>query len=334
LEYRSRRDEPITVAMLTLFVPGCTSAWDYTLDTLGRFYERVQTLPSESSQAPVLPANSIARLAAAEVPAEAQELIGSYLQDATMLGERTASMHLALASEPDDPNFRPEPLTPNSQRGLFQSMRNLTRQNLQLLSQRLKSLPPEAQVQAQKVLDLEAALLQKYRAIYEVRIDAVRIRIHGDYHLGQILHTGKEFLIIDFEGEPSIPLSERCLKRSTFYDVAGMMLSFHYAAQVALLKQAEHGSLQESQMKSAASWARYWSAWVGARFVKAYLDSSRSAPYIPSSEAGLHILLEAALLRNAIYEVGFELNNRPDWVRIPLLAILELMSTVENTKAT
>jgi maltose alpha-D-glucosyltransferase / alpha-amylase len=326
LEYRSLKDEPMTVAILHTFVPGCTSAWDYTLDTLGRFYERVQTLPAQRNQPPALPAVSIAQLAAAELPPAAGEMIGSYLQDARLLGERTALMHLTLASETDDPSFRPEPWTPHAQRGLFQSMRNLTRQNFQLLNQRLKSLPPETQAQAQQVLALEAELLQRFRKVYEGRIDAVRIRNHGDYHLGQILHTGKDFLIIDFEGEPAIPLSERSLKRSPLQDVAGLILSFHYAAQVALLKQTEHGSMQEGQMKAAAAWARYWSKWVSATFVKAYLESSHSAPYLPATEDGLHILLEAALVRNTVYELGYELNNRPDWVKIPLQAFLELMN--------
>jgi len=330
LEYRGLKDEPVTVGILISFVPGCKSAWEYTLDTLGRFYERVQTLPAQSSQAPALPTTSIDRLAAAELPEVAGEMIGSYLQDARMLGERTAAMHLMLASDTDDPNFRPEPWTPHAQRGLFQSMRNLTRQNFQLLNLRLKGLPPETQVQAQQVLALEAGLLQRFRKVYEGRIDAVRIRNHGDYHLGQVLHTGKEFLIIDFEGEPSIPISERRLKRSPLNDVAGMTHSFHYAAQAALRKQTEHGSLQEGQMKAAASWARYWSGWVAATFIKAYLNGCGSAPFIPGSEDGLHILLDAELLRNAVYEVGYELNNRPDWVKIPLQAILELMNQEGN----
>jgi maltose alpha-D-glucosyltransferase/alpha-amylase len=330
LEYRSK-DEPITVALLSSFVPGCKSAWEYTLDTLGRFYERIQTLPGPSSQAPGLPAIPVVQLAAMELPEEAEEMIGFFLQDARLLGERTALMHLTLASETDDPNFRPEPWTPHAQRGLFQSMRNLTQQNFQLLSQRLKGLPPEVQVQAQQVLDLEPSLLQRCRKVYEEPLDAVRIRTHGDYHLGQILHTGKDFLIIDFEGEPAIPLSERRLKRSPLQDVAGMVLSFHYAAQVALLKQSEHGSLQEGQMKAAAGWARYWSKWVGATFIKAYLKASSGAAYIPANEANLNVLLEALLLRSAVYEIGYELNNRPDWVKIPFQAILELMNQEGRT---
>ena len=226
------------------------------------------------------------QLAATELPEEAEEMIGSYLQDARMLGERTALMHLTLSSEMDEPNFRPEPWTPHAQRGIFQSMRNLTRQNFQLLNQRLKSLPSAVQAQAQLVLALETALLQRFRRVYEGRIDAVRIRNHGDYHLGQILHTGKEFLIIDFEGEPAIPLSERRLKRSPLQDAAGMILSFHYAAQVALLKQAEHGSLQEGQMKAATSWARYWSWWVSAAFHQGVPGKLRVGAVPPGRRGG------------------------------------------------
>ncbi len=325
LEYQLPQEEPITVALLTSFVPGCKSAWDYTLDTLGRFYERVQTLAAPGNQPPALPSNSVVKLSAMELPPEAGEMIGSYQQDVRMLGERTAALHLVLTSETEDPNFRPEPWTPHSQRGVYQSMRNLTRQNFQLLNQRLPSLAPAVQAQAQQVLGLEGAMLQQFRRICEGRIDAVRIRNHGDYHLGQILHTGKEFLIIDFEGEPAIALSERRLKRSPLSDVAGMILSFHYAAYAALLQQTEHGSMQEGQMKTAAAWGRYWSAWTSAAFLKAYLESSRTAPYLPSNDADLRILLEAALLRSAVYEVGYELNNRPDWVNIPLEGIMELL---------
>jgi maltose alpha-D-glucosyltransferase/alpha-amylase len=326
LEYHGPgQDEPVTVGILSAFVPDCKTAWDYTLDTLSRFYERVQTLPSQKNLAPPPPSASVVRLAAMEIPPEVSEMLGSYAQDAATLGERTAAMHLALASAPDDPDFRPEALTTNAQRGLFQSLRNLTRQNLQLLSARLKTLPLPAQAQAEQVLGLADTLNQQFRRLYETRLEAARIRIHGDYHLGQILHTGKDFLIIDFEGEPAIPLSERRLKRSPLYDVAGMILSFHYAAYAALLKETEHGSLQEGQMKAAVSWERYWASWVSAIFLRAYLKSSHNAPYLPPTEPELRILLETALLRDAIYELGYELNNRPDWVKIPIQAILELV---------
>ncbi len=326
LEYHNRAGEPITAAVLSSFVPGCKSAWEYTVDTLGRFFERVQTLPAENSQAPALPAMSIIKLAATAPPAPAAEFIGSYLQDARLLGERTAAMHLALAGDSDDPAFRPEPWTPHAQRALFQSMRNLARQNLQLLHQRLDSLPPDIQDQARQVLGMEADIFRRFRKLYEQRIEAARIRTHGDYHLGQVLHTGKDFLIIDFEGEPGIALSERRLKRSPLRDVAGMIRSFHYAAHTALSKQTESGTLHPGLMSAAPAWARYWSWWVSAAFLTAYLASSASARYLPRKESDLQTMMDAELLRRAIYELGYELNNRPAAVGIAFQGILELMN--------
>jgi len=325
LEYRVGKNEPGTVAVLASFVPKCKDAWEYTIDTLGKFYERVQTLPAEKRQ-PTVPVASLTRLAAAPLPEPARELIDTYLESARLLGDRTAALHLALARENSDRNFTPEPFTPHAQRGLFQSMRNLTRQNLQLLGRQLKNLPPDIQPQAQQVLALEAEILKRLRRIYERSLDAVRIRHHGDYHLGQVLHTGKDFLIIDFEGEPSLAISERRLKRSPLRDVAGMIRSFHYAAHAALLKQSERGTLPAGQMAAMISWGRFWARWVSAVFYKSYRQTAGPAPFLPAKEADLQLMMDIYLLRKSVYELGYELNNRPGWVRIPIQGILELLN--------
>jgi maltose alpha-D-glucosyltransferase/alpha-amylase len=325
LEYRARNGDLSTVAILTSFVPGCKSAWEYTLDTLSQFYERAQTLPVETNPALPLPAAALSPLAISELPKPVPELIGTYLESARLLGERTAALHLALAAETDDRNFIPEVFTPHAQRGLFQSMRNLTRQNLRLLGQHSKSLAPELQAKAQQVLALESEILQQFRAVYQRRIEAVRIRHHGDYHLGQVLYTGKDFLIIDFEGEPAVALSERRLKRCPLRDVAGMIESFHYAAHAALLQQLQRGALQPAQLTAMASWERFWSSWVSAVFYAAYRKTAGPAPFLPANEADVQVLMDAYLLQKAIYELGFELNSRPDWVEIPIQRILDLM---------
>jgi maltose alpha-D-glucosyltransferase/alpha-amylase len=333
LEYRAGRDEPRTVAILSSFVPKAKDAWEYTLDALGKFYERIQTLPPEQRQPPVLPADMM-KLAAIELSEPVKNLLGTYIESARLLGERTAAMHLALAPETEERGFIPEPFTPHAQRGLFQSMRNLTRQNFQLLNRRLKTLPSETQSLAQQVLALEPEILKKLRQIYERRLDAVRIRQHGDYHLGQVLYTGKDFLIIDFEGEPAIPISERRLKRSPLQDVAGMLRSFHYAAHAALLKHIERGTPVEGQLPQMILWARFWAHRVGAVFFKAYLETAGAAPFLPPTESDLQMMTEVFLLRKAIYELGYELNNRPDWVAIPLQGILELVSEQTAAAAT
>jgi maltose alpha-D-glucosyltransferase/alpha-amylase len=281
-------------------------------------------LPAEVVNALPMPPASISNFTTGELPKQVEELIGTYIDSARQLGERTAHLHLALSSESEDHAFAPEPFTPHGQRGLFQSMRNLLRRNFQLLSRQLDSLPPEVQSLARQVLASEAAITKRLRAIYTTRLNAIRIRHHGDYHLGNVLYTGKEFLISDFEGEPGLPLSERRLKHSPLHDVAGMIRSFEYAARVALEKQVKRGALQPDQLKTAEVWARFWFKWVSSIFYHSYLQTAGSAAFLPASQSDLQILLDTSLLRKVIYEIGCELNSRPDWIKIPLEGILEL----------
>jgi maltose alpha-D-glucosyltransferase/alpha-amylase len=327
LEYQAAAggEEPMTVAVLSSFLPKCRDAWEFTLDTLGRFYERVESLPQEQRLAKV-PAIPLDKLASGGPPPDAVDMVGSYIESARMLGQRTAAMHVALTAETMDKRFAPEPFTPHFQRGLFQSLRNLTRQNFQLLAKRLKTLPPDVQALADKVITLEPDILKRFSAIYSRRIDAWRTRQHGDYHLGQVLYDGKEFWIIDFEGEPSLSISERRLKRPPMGDVAGMIRSFHYAAQAALLKEIESGGAAPAQTDVLTSWSQFWARHVSAIFYHAYLDAAKNASFLPHKEEDVHLLTNIFLLRKAIYELGYELNMRPTWVKIPLLGILELMA--------
>jgi len=265
-------------------------------------------------------------------PEPVDSLIGPYLESARLLGQRTGELHVALASSVDDPSFVPEPITPFYQRSLHQSMRNLASQALQMLRRRLRHLPDEAQEQAQRVLDSEEAILKRIRAVVALKITGTRIRCHGDYHLGQVLYTGKDFVIIDFEGEPARPLSERRIKRSPFRDVAGLLRSFHYAAYFALFARDRGGPVRPEDIATLEPWARIWYIWVSATFLKAYLDSTSGVPFLPEARDELEVMLDASLLEKAIYELGYELNNRPDWVRIPLVGILDLLS-LEPTHA-
>jgi len=327
MEYGGRVGEPITFATLSSFVPNSKNAWDYTLDALGRFYERVQARHAENhdAAAPAVP-GGIVKLSKADPTPVAKDMIGSYLDIAQVLGERTAALHLELASEVEDANFIPEPFTANHQRGLFQSMRNETRHSLQLLGQHLGRLPENIQGLAKRVLASEPEILKQFRAIYQRPIAALRTRYHGDYHLGQVLYDGKEFWIIDFEGEPARPVSERRLKHSPLRDVADMVHSFHYAAYASLLKQIESGALAPARMRSVIGWARFWSRWVSAVFFKAYRQSASRGAFLPASEDDLNIVMDTFLLRKAVYEIGYELNHRPEWILIPIQNVLDLLN--------
>jgi maltose alpha-D-glucosyltransferase/alpha-amylase len=149
-------------------------------------------------------------------------------------------------------------------------------------------------------------------------------RIHGDYHLGQVLYTGNDFVIIDFEGEPARSLEERRKKRSPLQDVAGMLRSFHYAAYAPLLQQADAHKTIDEKLQALGNWGHYWQKWVSAAFLKAYLDLVGNCPIIPGRRDELALMLDAYVLDKAIYELGYELNNRPSWLRIPLGGIAQL----------
>jgi maltose alpha-D-glucosyltransferase/alpha-amylase len=323
IEYRAADGSQTSLAILSAFVPNCKDAWDFTLDALGRYFERVGSL-SEELRPPPGDAH-VLDLAGAELPPVVPERLGTYVEAARLLGERTAALHVCLASEEEDKDFAPEPFNPFYQRALFQSMRNQAVQTLALLRKRLKTLPEALRPQAERVAALEPDLLQRLRAVADTRISALRLRIHGDFHLGQLLHTGKDFLIIDFEGEPARSLSERRLKRTPLRDVAGLLRSFHYAAYAALFTQVEQGVMSAEQCAALDPWARFWVRWVSVITLKAYLAGAQPGGFLPRTAAELKVLLDAHLLHKAMYELGYELNHRPAWLRIPLQGVLQLV---------
>ena len=324
LEYRTDRDETITLAVLNEFIHGTKDGWEYTLDALGRYYVRVLSLQPSLSNPPRIE-DSILSLAARELPQHVTEILGTYLESARLLGQRTAELHTVLASESENKELVPEPFTAHYQRSLYRSMRNHAQQNLQLLRRRLQDLPESASQTAQKVLASEDQILKRLRRVCEQPISTLRIRCHGDFHLGQVLSTGKDFVIIDFEGEPARSLAERRLKRSPLRDVAGMLRSFHYAAHAGLLRQIQRGSVSSAKLDTFQGWARFWQLWVSVGFLKAYLTAADNAPFLPKSALELKALLNAFLVEKALYELGYELNHRPDWVNIPLQGILQLL---------
>ena len=327
---RDRRSEPMTLGLLQRYVANEGDAWSYTQDVLSQFYEHVLSQPAESTRegipAPPRSTLSMVNGTAEDYPDDAYETIGSYLQSAELLGQRTAELHLALAARHDDPSFAPEAINRFAQRSIYQSIRSSTRRAIQLLAPRIDALPRALQPQAQRVLRAEDDLLSRLRSVLDRQVEARRIRTHGDYHLGQVLYTGKDFVILDFEGEPARPLGERRLKRSPLRDVAGMLRSFHYAAHASLFSLEASGILQSSDRPSLEPWARFWTHWVCVAFLKAYRTSIAAEPrLIPDDADTLHTLLDAYLLEKATYELTYELNNRPDWIQIPLQGIADLL---------
>ncbi|MDQ3280703.1 MAG: maltose alpha-D-glucosyltransferase [Acidobacteriota bacterium] len=322
LEYQDdRTGTATTVGILQGYTPNSGDAWSYTLDSIGRYYDRLLSDPAMVERIEkATPKESIFALAQGPVPDVARETIASYLADAELLGRRTAQLHLALASRDDDRAFAPEAFTPHYQRSIYQYMRTQIVQTFQVIRRGAKDHP-----EFNELLEREQELHQQIREVLNGKLDAHRIRVHGDYHLGQVLYTGNDFVIIDFEGEPARPLSERRLKRGGLRDVAGMLRSFHYAPYAVVFGAAPGSYVREEDMARLEIGARFWYKWVAASFLRAYLDETGKGSHLPSTSEGIETLLNSYLMEKALYEIVYELNNRPDWVKIPLRGLLDLL---------
>jgi maltose alpha-D-glucosyltransferase/alpha-amylase len=330
LEYHALATrERTTLAVLNGYVPNQGDAWRFTLDEVERYFEHALIRRREVGEV-ALPPQSVLELTDETPPEDAQALLGSYLEVARLLGTRTGELHLALAANRGNPEFIPEPFTSLYQRSLYQSLRNLATRSFQTLDENLYRLPKAALPLGERVLAAQARVLRIFRTVMDRRISALRIRCHGDYHLGQVLYTGKDYVITDFEGEPARPLSERRIKRSPLRDVAGMLRSFHYAAQTTLATRVAGTLAKEEDLPALEPWARYWQLWASSAFLKAYLKTAATGGFLPRSREELAALLDAYTLEKAIYELGYELNNRPDWVVIPLEGILQILASTPD----
>ncbi len=325
IEYRPRDRRQFSMGILQEYVPNEGDAWRHTLDALSQYFDRaIMRQPSDPGGPPRGKA-LVDLLFDPGMPAPATDLIGPYYEHVKLLGRRTAELHVALASESEDPDFAPEPFSLLYQRSLYQSMRNHAGQMFLLLRKRLKTLSGDVLNDALKVVDREQQIMTRFRSVVSRKIAAKRTRNHGDFHLGQVLYTGKDYVIIDFEGEPARPLTERRIKRSAVRDVAGMLRSFHYAAYTSLFGHLGSANVRPEDMAALEPWARLWNVWVGSAFLKSYLEHAAPAGFLPANGEELKILLNVYLLEKALYELGYELNNRPDWLRIPLLGVLQLL---------
>lgn len=311
--------EQAAFALVQGFVPNQGDAWTHMSDALALIFEQVAARREDLVRPP---GGEHPLDLSDEEFEEAHGLMGLTLIETSLLGQRTGEMHLALASAPDDPVFAPEPLSTLYQRSLYQSMRSSIRTNFGLLRRRRSRLSPADGELADLVLAREPELLHDLRAITTEKIDCMRIRIHGDYHLGQVLFTGNDFVVIDFEGEPQRPLSERRIKRLPLRDVAGMLRSYQYTTSMALRVAMEAGVEEPDHAAALAEWADAINRWLAAAFLRGYLGTVEGTQLVPTGKRHLRWLLDALWLDKAAYELGYELNNRPDWVEIPLRGLL------------
>jgi maltose alpha-D-glucosyltransferase/alpha-amylase len=325
----SENSEPISVAMLQGLVENEGDGWQWTLDELSRYYESAvtSTPPHDTGKLPSF-LDPLERETETEAHTIASEHAGLYLDAAALLGRRTAEMHLALATPTDDTAFSAEPFSPSDLEADATRVDAQIVRTLDALKHGMSQLTDDATVDS-------AALLLSRRIDLFARANIItasppgksgqRIRIHGDYHLGQVLRSRGDYVILDFEGEPARSLVERRAKQSPLKDVAGMLRSFSYAAYAGLNAFTQRRPPNnETDARHLEAWARLWQNSVSTEFLHAYRQTISANPNLIPQPPQAHILLNAYLLEKALYELLYEINNRPAWVRIPLAGILAL----------
>jgi maltose alpha-D-glucosyltransferase/alpha-amylase len=302
LELQREDDEPLTLGILWEYVPNEGTAWEHALSEFGRYFERVLTPGTETQpEAAVLEPVPMWTLVEHPPAAPLTGLIGAYLGTAERIGERTANLHHVLASDAESPAFAPEPLTPYYQRGLYQSMRSAVRLTFRSLRKRLRDPDHPLRGPAEQVLGAESEILRRQQAVRSEPIAARRIRCHGQYRLGKLLFTGRDFVIIDFHGDPALPLGERRIKRSPLRDIASMICSFHQVARCGLLNELAGIGEQRGDVAALSRWAESWSAACAAAFLRRYLMHIRHLPLLPSDPQQLRRVLDAFLLDTAVH---------------------------------
>ncbi len=322
-----RTDDGTTLAFLQVFAPNEGDGWGWTLEELSRYFESVANCPPPSS------VGKPAELGAPnEIPAEAREHAGIYLEAAQLLGRRTGELHVALATPTDNQAFSAERFTMHELAGEHERIVAQAEAALETLASGMERVPAELREDASKLLQARSSLDRLLEGLDgDPARFGQRIRIHGDYHLGQTLRSRSDFLLVDFEGEPARTLEERRQKQSPLRDVAGMLRSFSYAAQSALQRATQR---RPDTLDTLRPWATLWENASSAAFLEGYAEAVKAKAELMPQHVEGRALLSSLLLEKAFYELMYELNNRPAWLSIPLTGLLLLLQSADKAKDT
>ncbi|HEX8663284.1 MAG TPA: maltose alpha-D-glucosyltransferase [Beijerinckiaceae bacterium] len=303
VEHVAKDGAPTALAVLQQFVRNQGDAWGFTLDSLKRELDTLMLLPES------------------EAPA-AEDAFATYLPYAEVLGRRTAELHRAFAMPTDDPAFRVEPLTTDDVHAVADDARAWSERAFRAMERLSASAPEGARAAISALVPRSDECLALIDALSVEPTGASKTRIHGDYHLGQVLIVENDVMIVDFEGEPSRPADERRAKASPLRDVAGMLRSFAYAAEtVARDMRARFGEAAPRVTAATAAWRRT----VEATFLAAYEEAAQASPAWVEDEPTRARLLRLHLLGKALYEIDYEANNRPDWIETPIRGVLSIL---------
>lgn len=316
-----------TLAIVQPLVHHQGYAWNYVSDELLRFIEQTGMLQHELAL-PKGKRSFFDKTHYKQLPEAIRRTIHvSFVQRMELLAERTAEMHLALnnLARNGNPTFVPENFSLHYQRSLYAALKALVRTTLSQLKKQLDNLPEEHRAEGEQLIKSEGKLLEFFKRIYSHKFEALKIRIHGNYHLEQVMLVEDDFMIDDFDGTYDRPFSERKLRKSPLRDVAAMLQSLHYAVEATLIEQREERPEHYQTLRASL---HYWYHTISSIFLQAYrrrIEAGAVPGLIPAQEEDLRTLIQVFLVERALFELLFELNYRPDWVIVPIRSILEFM---------
>jgi maltose alpha-D-glucosyltransferase/alpha-amylase len=304
---------PTTLGAVSAFVRNQGDAWGYVTEALDRDTERQNLMPEPG----------------ADGQDEAEMVLGGHLDIGTILGRRTSELHRALASGTEESGFAEEPLTEDDLARLARATQEDVDRAFAALKERLFRLPEGGRETAGRLLARADEVAARIAEAARMDPQGGKCRIHGDYHLGQVLIVQNDVAIIDFEGEPSRPMADRTAKSSPLRDVAGMLRSFDYALWTAIFHRLQLGADPQATIDAVEGWREDTQG----AFLDAYREGMAGSTLLPDDREAEGRLLELFLIQKVAYEIGYELSMRPDWVQIPLEGLLALLDAPEGARA-
>ncbi|TRO66585.1 maltose alpha-D-glucosyltransferase [Christiangramia sabulilitoris] len=326
LSFEQRSGKAYFLGMLQLLTENQGEVWDHIKDLLNRYYEEVLTRSGDTDYKK-LDEHITEPLAYEDFPETIKEMTGIILPERIyQLGEFTAELHTSLSEHDSDKNFDKEESSLHYQRSLFSGLQTLTRTSLEKLKKIIEQLPESTAMEAREVIDLKKEILDCFRKIYDHKISVMKIRTHGDFDLKQILWTGREYIMNSFEGDSSKSFSERRIRRSAMRDLAAMISSLHYVSYSNIISSEFDQRRKEGDLEA---WAETWHYYTSRLYIKGYLDKAANKDFVPKDQADFKILLQTFLLEKALNELDYEIENRPEWILIPLRAIKAILKNYD-----
>ncbi|MBU0750614.1 MAG: maltose alpha-D-glucosyltransferase [Gammaproteobacteria bacterium] len=308
VEFHRANGETLTLALLQAYAENQGSGWNFAVDYLDRFLAEHLAEPhlTESAESPH----------------------GYFIALMEVLGRRTAELHQAFCRPTGDAAFEPEPITPADLTAWSAQVHAEAVATLDALESRRDGLPDELRPAIDQLLSLRRAVLDRISPQTLAGIAAAKMRYHGDYHLGQVLLVESDFIITDFEGEPARPMEERRHKHSPLRDVAGMLRSFSYVSAVATNRAT---SERPNDRHRLGPLVQAWEQEASEAFLKGYRDTIHGCPSWPDEARSAQRLIEFFVIDKALYELRYEMDNRPDWLAIPLFSLLRVIDHRQGT---